>query len=82
MGADLDRRETQRLKPYLSPRPIDAMLKRRDKLVEILQARIDERGEGGVIYDESQLTFDADVAAEDATFDEDRPAESVSPEPP
>ncbi|MDA2924347.1 hypothetical protein MYX65_06770 [Acidobacteria bacterium AH-259-L09] len=39
-----------RLKPFLHPREIKALLKRRDKLVEHIQQMIAKRGEGKVLF--------------------------------
>jgi hypothetical protein len=40
-----------RLSPYLSSIEIDAMLKRREKLIELVKQRIAERGEERVLFD-------------------------------
>ena len=46
----------QALSPYLARVEIDAIFARRDKLVELLQARIDEWGEDLVLFDERPPT--------------------------
>ena len=49
---NLDETEvTQRLAPYLSTGEISALMMRRDKLVEHIQALIDEWGEGSILFD-------------------------------
>jgi len=47
------------LSPYLTQREIDALLTRRDKLVEHIQARIDEWGEELVLFDQRPATVKA-----------------------
>ena len=42
---------TQRLAPYLSTGEISALMVRRDKLVEYIQALMDEWGEGSILFD-------------------------------
>jgi len=44
------------LSPYLSRLEIDVLFKRRDKLVDLLQARIDEWGEELVLFDQRPTT--------------------------
>ncbi len=52
MLRDLDETEvTRRLAPYLSKVEIRALMVRRDKLVEHIQAIIDEWGEGAILFD-------------------------------
>jgi hypothetical protein len=46
----------QLLSPYLGPAEIDALFKRRDQLVDILQTRIDEWGEQIVLFDQRPPT--------------------------
>lgn len=54
---ELDREAAQEaLSPYLGPAEIDAIFKRRDQLVDILQARIDEYGESIVLFDQRPPT--------------------------
>ncbi|MBD3873419.1 MAG: hypothetical protein IFK91_10965, partial [Acidobacteria bacterium] len=54
---DLDQTEaTQQLAPYLSKTEIRALMIRRDKLVEYIQALIDEWGETHVLFDLSPPT--------------------------
>ena len=49
---NLDESEvTQRLAPYLPKTEIRAMMVRRDKIVEHIQALIDEWGEGSILFD-------------------------------
>ena len=49
---NLDESEvTQRLAPYLSTGEISALMVRRDKLVEYIQALMDEWGEGSILFD-------------------------------
>jgi hypothetical protein len=50
---------TQALSPYLSPGEIDSLLVRRDKLVEHIQARIDELSEELVLFDQRPPTVRA-----------------------
>lgn len=45
-----DKEVRERLKPYLTPREIDALLKRHRKLVSHYQAQIAKRGESDVLY--------------------------------
>jgi hypothetical protein len=44
------------LSPFLSPAEIDAIFARRDKLVDLIQARIDEWGEELVLFDQRPPT--------------------------
>ncbi len=54
---NLDRASAEpTLSPYLSRLEIDALFERRDKLVELLQERIDEWGEALVLYDQRPPT--------------------------
>jgi hypothetical protein len=46
----------QALSAYLGPAEIDALFKRRDQLVDLLQARIDEWGEEVVLFDQRPPT--------------------------
>jgi hypothetical protein len=52
------------LEPYMSEREIDALLQRREKLIEHLQTRIEKEGEEGVLFtigdDEALLSGPAD----------------------
>jgi hypothetical protein len=43
------------LKDLLKSREIKALLKRREKLVNLIQGLIDERGEQGVLFDFEQV---------------------------
>jgi len=53
----LDRASVEeRLSPYLSRLEIDALFKRRDKLVELVQGRINEWGEDLVLFDQRPPT--------------------------
>ena len=52
------------LSPYLSRLEIDVLFKRRDKLVDLLQARIDEWGEELVLFDQRPPTETAPWAGE------------------
>jgi hypothetical protein len=61
----LDKEAAERnLSSYLGPGEIDALLVRRDKLVERLQARIDEWGEDLVLFDQRPPTETAPWAGE------------------
>jgi hypothetical protein len=54
---ELDRSAADRvLSAYLGPAEIDALFTRRDKLVDLLQARIDEWGEEIVLFDQRPPT--------------------------
>jgi len=54
---ELDRSAAKQvLSPFLGPAEIDALIKRRDQLVDILQARIDEWGEQVVLFDQRPPT--------------------------
>ena len=54
---ELDRRAADKaLGPYLSGAEIDALFIRRDKLVDLIQARIDEWGEELVLFDQRPPT--------------------------
>jgi len=54
---ELDRRAAEKaLGPYLSGAEIDALFIRRDKLVDLIQARIDEWGEELVLFDQRPPT--------------------------
>jgi hypothetical protein len=53
----LDRDEAdEALSPYLGPAEIDALLERRDKIVDLLQKRIDDWGEELVLFDQRPPT--------------------------
>jgi hypothetical protein len=61
----LDREAADRaLSPILTGVEIDALLERRDKLVELLQSRIDEWGEELVLFDQRPPTEQAPWAGE------------------
>ena len=49
----------QALSPYLAGAEIDAMLERRDQLVDLIQKRIDEWGEDLVLFDQRPPTDQA-----------------------
>lgn len=54
---ELDRDAAERvLSPFLGPAEIDALFARRDQLVDLLQARIDEWGEDIVLFDQRPPT--------------------------
>jgi hypothetical protein len=54
---ELDRSAAkQALSPYLAEVEIDALLARRDQLVDLIQKRIDERGEDLVLFDQRPPT--------------------------
>jgi hypothetical protein len=54
---ELDRNSASKvLSPFLTPAEIDAIFARRDKLVDLIQARIDEWGEELVLFDQRPPT--------------------------
>jgi len=54
---ELDRNSADKvLSPFLTPAEIDAIFARRDKLVDLIQARIDEWGEALVLFDQRPPT--------------------------
>ncbi len=66
----------QNLSPYLTPRQIAMILKRRDKLVEVLDARIRRLGEGSVLYEENESSHGDSLALKDLELDDDMPETS------
>ncbi len=75
----LDKKKLSRLRSILSGVQIKLLLKRRDKLVQYLRSRIEELGEGAVLYDASAP---GEVPAEMLQIDDDIPETSSKLEDP
>ena len=66
------------LKPYVSSRRVNQLLKRRDKLVAHLQGRIDEMGEGAVVFDSYDFELEVSPAGLMEMLDDDDIPETSS----
>ncbi len=73
---------SQQLRSRVSPVRVNLMLKRRDKLVAYLRDRIEEMGEGAVLFDASQPADSALAGMSELALDDEMPETSSMLEDP